>query len=310
MTRFLLSRLAGFVFVVVSVSFLTFAIMYNVPGGPFDEVDMPLSPEAKANIRAKYGLDQPFYVQWARYVLNALQGDFGISYTFPTRKVSDLLWSYWGTSLLLGGLSLAWSIPVGMGMGILAALKRNTWLDSLISGMALITITMPMIAWIFLGQIIFAIQLKWLPYSGWRPLEDPRTLVMPVIIFGLATVGQLARFARAGMLEVLGQDYVRTARAKGLPYAAVVVKHAMRNMLIPIVTLLGPIVANIFTGSALVEYGFVIPGIGRFFLDGVYGRDYPLLMAIVLIGTTALALSYFVTDVLYSVLDPRIRLTR
>ncbi len=309
MMRFLFSRLVGLTFVILSVSFLTFAIMYSVPGGPFDEVDMPLSPEAKANIRAKYGLDQPFYVQWARYMLNALQGDFGVSFTFPTRKVGDLMWSYWGTSLLLGGLSLAWSIPTGIAMGIVAALKRNTWLDGLISALALVTVTMPLIAWIFIGQIVFALQLRWLPYSGWRPLEDPRTLVMPVISFGLGTVGQLARFARAGMLEVLGQDYVRTARAKGLPFERVVTKHAMRNMLIPIVTLLSPIVANIFTGSALVEYGFVIPGIGRFFLDGVYGRDYPLLMAIVLIGTTALSLSYLITDVLYAMLDPRIRIS-
>ncbi|MFN3706064.1 MAG: ABC transporter permease [Thermoflexales bacterium] len=310
MMRFLFSRLVGLTFVILSVSFLTFAIMYSVPGGPFDEVDMPLSPEAKANIRAKYGLDQPFYVQWARYMLNALQGDFGVSFTFPTRKVGELMWSHWGTSLLLGGLSLAWSIPTGIAMGIVAALKRNTWLDGLISALALVTVTMPLIAWIFIGQIVFALQLRWLPYSGWRPLEDPRTLVMPVISFGLGTVGQLARFARAGMLEVLGQDYVRTARAKGLPFERVVTKHAMRNMLIPIVTLLSPIVANIFTGAALVEYGFVIPGIGRFFLDGVYGRDYPLLMAIVLIGTTALALSYLIADVLYAMLDPRIRISR
>jgi ABC-type dipeptide/oligopeptide/nickel transport system permease component len=309
MANYLLSRLAGFVFVIVAVSFVTFAIMHSVPGGPFDETNMPLSPEAKANIRAKYGLDQPFYVQWAKYMGNALQGDFGTSFLYPTKKVSELILPYWGTSLLLGGLSIAWSIPAGIGLGVLAALKRNTWLDGVISTFSLVTVTMPMIAWIILGQIVFAINLKILPYAGWKPVDDPRTLILPVIIFGLGTVGQLARFTRSGMLDVLGQDYVRTARAKGLHRNGVIFKHAMRNMLIPIITLVGPIVANIFTGSALVEFGFVIPGIGRFFLDGIYGRDYPLLMAIVLIGTTALALAYLLTDVLYTILDPRIRLT-
>ena len=309
MARYLVTRFFGFLFVVVTVSFITYAIMASVPGGPFDETNMPLSADAKANMLRKYGLDQPFYVQWAKYMGNALQGDFGTSFRQPTKTVAELILPYWGTSLLLGVLSLAWSIPVGIFLGVLAALRRNTWIDGAVSTFSLLTVTMPLIAWIILGQIVFAINLKILPYAGWKPVQDPRTLIMPVIIFGLGAVGQLARFTRSGMLDVLGQDYVRTARAKGVNRNGVIFKHAMRNMLIPVVTLIGPIIANIFTGSALIEFGFVIPGIGRFFLDGIYGRDYPLLMSIVLIGTTALALSYLFTDVLYTVLDPRIRLT-
>lgn len=310
MARFLITRFAGLIFVLLATSFVTFAIMYNVPGGPFDETEQPLSPEAKANIIRKYGLDKPFYEQWARYLWNAAQGDFGYSYQRPKERVLDIFAKYWGTSLLLGALTIAWSFPTGIILGIVAALKRNTWIDSIVTVLALISVTLPTISIIFFGLLLFSVQLKWLPYTGWKPLEDPRTLILPVFIFGVNTVGSLARYVRSGMLDVLGQDYIRTARAKGLPRAMVIFKHAMRNMMIPIVTLFGPVVANVITGSALIEIGFVIPGIGRYYLDSIYARDYPVLMAIVIIGTVALTLTYFITDILYTVLDPRIRITK
>lgn len=315
MARYLLGRLLGFIFVLLSVSFITFFLMWSTPGGPFDETNMPLSPAAKANIVAKYGLDQPFYVQWAKYMINAVQGDFGMSYKYPGYKVSELFLRYWGNSLLLGGLSVLWSFPLGAIMGIVAALKRNSLLDQIITASALITTTLPTFALSFFSLAIFAVWLKVLPYGGWKPFPvngspaDLRTLILPVILFGLPTVGFLARYMRGGMLDVLGQDYIRTARAKGVPRPTVIMKHAMRNMLIPIVTVFAPILTNALTGSTWVEKWFVIPGIGNFFLDSVNNRDYPIIMASVLIIAVILTFTYLITDIVYTILDPRIRLS-
>jgi ABC-type dipeptide/oligopeptide/nickel transport system permease component len=310
MARYLLFRFLGFIFVLLTVSFITFFLMYSTPGGPFDETQMPLSPEAKANIRAKYGLDQPFYVQWAKYMAAAVQGDFGYSFQFKGYKVTDLFLTYWANSLLLGVLSILWSFPLGIILGIVAALKRNTIIDYVITAISLTTSTMPIFALVFFSLAIFAVWLKWLPYGGWvNRGGDPRTLILPVFIFGLGTVGVLARYIRSGMLEVLGQDYIRTARAKGVPRALVLGKHAMRNMLIPIVTIFLPVLTNAITGSVFIEMGFVIPGIARFFLDSVNFRDYPVIMATVLIAATILAFTYLLTDIAYTILDPRIRIT-
>lgn len=308
MARYLLQRLFGFIFVVLVVSFITFFLMWKTPGGPFDETNMPLSVEAKANIVAKYGLDQPFYVQWAKYMYNAVQGDFGTSFKYPGKKVTDLFFQYWPNSLLLGGLAVLWSFPLGAVLGIVAALKRNTFIDQLITALALISTTLPQFALAFFSLAIFAVMLRWVPYGGWKPAEDPRTLILPVIIFGLGTVGSLARYMRSGMLDVLGQDYIRTARAKGVSRGKVIFKHAMRNMLVPIVTIFGPVLTNAITGSAFVEQWFVIPGIGHYYLDSITNRDYPVIMASVLIIAVILSVTYLITDIVYTLLDPRIRL--
>jgi ABC-type dipeptide/oligopeptide/nickel transport system permease component len=309
MASYLLRRLLGFIFVVLAVSFITFLLMWSTPGGPFDETNMPLSPAAKANIIAKYGLDQPFYVQWAKYMINAVQGDFGYSFKYPGTKVTDLFARYWGTSILLGALAVLWSFPLGMVLGVLAALNRNRLLDQLITGLSLISATLPTFALAFFSLAIFAVALKWVPYGGWKPTSDIRTLILPVIIFGLGTVGSLARYVRSGLLDVLGQDYIRTARAKGVRHNKVIFKHAMRNMLVPIVTIFGPVLTNAITGSAFVERWFIIPGIGNFFLDSITFRDYPVIMASVLIIAVILTLTFLLTDIAYTLLDPRIRLT-
>lgn len=309
MASFTVRRLIEIFFNLLLVSLLSFAIMWNTPGGPFDETNQPLSKEAKANIRAKYGLDQPFYVVWWNYVKNAVQGDFGISYQYPQTKITTLFQRYWVNSLILGGLAVLWSFPVGAVIGVIAALKRNTWIDRVITTVSLVGVTMPQIALIFFAILIFSVQLKWLPWGNGRDLlqQDPKFLIMPVFLFGFPTVGSLARYVRSGMLEVMGQDYIRTAKAKGLTYAKVVMKHAIRNMMIPIITLFGPVLANAFTGSAFIEVSFLIPGIGSFFLSSVFRRDYPLLMAVVLVGSAILSLTYLISDISYSLVDPRVR---
>ncbi|MCL4504635.1 MAG: ABC transporter permease [Chloroflexi bacterium] len=309
MARYLLVRFFGFVFVILIVSFITFFLMYSTPGGPFDEKNMPLEPAAKANILKKYGLDQPFYVQWAKYMVNAVQGDFGISFKNQV-PVKDLFLKYWPNSLLLGVLSLIWSFPAGIIFGVIAALKRNSFTDYFITAVALITSSLPQFAVIFFALAVFAVWLKWVPYGGWIDHGGSlSTLILPSIIFGMGTVGSLARYTRSGMLDVLGQDYIRTARAKGVSRAKVIFKHAMRNMLVPIVTLFFPVVTNIVSGSIYVELGFVIPGVGRFFLTSIFDRDYPVVMATVLIAAVILSVTYLLTDIAYTILDPRIKLT-
>jgi peptide/nickel transport system permease protein len=310
MARYLTVRFAGMAFVLLMVSFLTFMIMYNTPGGPFDEKEIPLSPEAKANLLAKYGLDQPFYVQWAKYVWNAVQGDFGYSYSYPNQRIIDLLWTYWKDSLILGFAAVAWSFPTGVVLGVIAALKRNTWIDRAVTVFSLIGVTLPLISLIFYGQMIFVVWLKWVPWGTGRSLtQQPFSFwILPVILFGIATVGSLARYTRAGMLEVLGQDYIRTARAKGVRRGGVIFKHAMRNMLIPLITLFGPTLSNAVTGSIFVEFAFAIPGIGRFFLGSIFSRDYPMIMATTLIGAVIFTVTFLLSDIAYTLVDPRIRL--
>lgn len=312
MARYILLRLVGLIFVVLVVSLLAFFLMRSVPGGPFDETNQPLSPEAKANILKKYGLDQPWYVQWWKYVTHAVQGDFGYSYQNPGKSIVTLLVNAWGPSLILGGLALLWSIPLGLVLGVIAAVKRNTWVDSLVTLLSIFGTTIPVFALGLFSLFLFALVLKWVPYpasaAGWKPAADPRILILPVIIFGLQPLGVIARYTRSNLLEVLGTDYVRTAKAKGLEANVVLFKHALRNSLVPIVTVLGPIIPNCLTGSAILERQFLIPGIGRYFIESIFLRDYPLIMATVLIIAVMWGVSYLISDIVYTFVDPRIRI--
>ncbi len=312
MLRYILMRLLGLLGVLLVVSFITFFLARSVPGGPYDEIQKPLSADAKANILKKYGLDKPFYVQWFDYVQHAVRGDFGTSLRHPSKTIVQLLVERWPASLLLGGLALLWSVPLGILLGVIAAIKRNTWVDSLVTFLSIIGTTIPVFALGLFGLFLFAIVLSWVPYpagsGGWQPSKDPRILILPVIIFGLQPLGVIARYTRSNLLEVLGQDFVRTAHAKGLTPNVVLFKHALRNSLIPIITVLGPIIPNALTGSAILERQFLIPGIGNFFIEGVLSRNYPLIMALVIIIAVMWGISYLISDLAYTVADPRIRI--
>lgn len=310
MSSYIASRLAGFVFVLLTVTFLTFFLMYNTPGGPYEELNQPLSPEAKANMLKKYGLDQPFYVNWWNWISKAVQGDFGDSYYYPNTRVIDLFTKYWGSSLLLGVLAIAWSFPLGIVLGVIAALKRNTIVDQVLTTLSLASVTMPLISIIFIGITIFVIGLKWFTFTNGKAFyEQPvAAMVLPIFLFGFGTVGQLTRYVRSGMLDVLGQDYIRTAKAKGVSRAMVIMKHTMRNMLIPIVTIFGPTVTNIITGSIYVEIAFGIPGVGRYFLGSIFNRDYPVIIFTVVITAVVLTITNLLIDISYVLIDPRVRL--
>jgi len=302
--RYLLGRVAGLGIVVVVVSILAFALMHAVPGGPFDETQMPLPPAAKANILHKYALDKPLWVQYVNYVGHALRGDFGIPYQSPTETVLGLIARVWPVTLLLGGIVVAISFTCGLGLGILAAVRHNTWLDTLLTALASLGMTVPnfiIAIWLIL---ILSVRLHWLPTGGWG---QARLLIMPVIAYSLQPLAIVARYTRVAVLEVLSSDYVRTARAKGLSPARVVARHVLRNACIPIVTLLGPMIPDLFTGSIFIEFTFRIPGLGKFFVSSIFERDYPMIMATILLVAVLWSLTYLLSDLLYVVIDPRVR---
>jgi ABC-type dipeptide/oligopeptide/nickel transport system permease component len=307
MGRYLLLRLGGLIAVLVVVSIVTFVMMHLIPGGPYDEEKMPLSPEAKANILRSYGLDKPLWEQYLRYIGNAVRFQFGYSYQSPGETVAQLIGRVWTVSLQLGALTLAFAIPIGLVLGMIAARRQNSWVDSLVTFLATIGIVLPHFVLGILLILFFSNTLHRLPTGGW---EGPETWVMPVIAYALGPTGVIARFTRISVIETLGADYVRTARAKGLAEARIMRRHVLRNAAIPILTVVGPLVPDLLTGSIFIETIFRIPGLGSYFVTSIFTRDYPMIMTLSLLAACVVSLAYLVVDLLYVIVDPRIRLTR
>jgi peptide/nickel transport system permease protein len=289
------------------VSVVAFLLMHSIPGGPFDESNMPLPPAAKANILRKYGLDQPIYVQYLRYMGNAIRGDFGISYQSPDETVIQLIARTWPISIQLGGLTVIVAMGTGLILGTIAAVRQNSWVDYLVTTLATLGLTVPNFVVAIWLILIFAVNLRWLPVGGWG--DDWRQWIMPVIALGLGPMGITARYTRSSLVDVIGADYIRTARAKGLGERMVLMRHAFKNALIPIITVLGPRIPDLITGTIFVETMFRVPGLGKFFVTSVTQRDYPMIMAVMLLIAAVWGLVYLLTDLLYTVIDPRIRLS-
>jgi ABC-type dipeptide/oligopeptide/nickel transport system permease component len=288
------------------VSIVAFLLMHSIPGGPFDEAQMPLPPAAKANILRKYGLDQPLHVQYINYMSNALRGDFGISFASPSETVIQLISRTWPVSITLGGITVLIALGLGIALGILAAIRQNTWIDYIVTFTATLGLTVPNFVIALWMILVFAVQLKWLPLGGWG--TDWRQLIMPMVALGLGPMGVAARYTRSSLADVFTSDYIRTARAKGLGEYVVVTRHAIKNALIPIITVLGPMVPNLITGTIFVETMFRVPGLGKFFVTSVLDRDYPMIMAVMLLVAGLWGLVYLLTDLLYTVIDPRVKL--
>ncbi|HEY63225.1 MAG TPA: ABC transporter permease [Caldilineae bacterium] len=306
MTRYIIGRLISLVFVFFAVSIITFLLMHSVPGGPFDETKMPLPPEAKANILRKYGLDRPLWEQYARYMWRALHLDFGVSYQSPTESVTELIRRVWPPTIQLGLATIAFAYSFGLFFGILAAIRQNTWLDYIVTFLATMGITVPnfvVATWLVL---LFAVRLRWLPTGGW---EEPKHVIMPMLAYALGPMALVARYTRVSMLEALHADYVRTARAKGLTEKRIILRHVLKNALIPLITVLGPEIPNLLTGSIFIESVFRIPGLGSFFVTSIWERDYPLIMALMLLVAGLWGFTYLLSDILYTIVDPRVRLT-
>jgi ABC-type dipeptide/oligopeptide/nickel transport system permease component len=286
---------------------VTFLVMHATPGSPLDPVAEganPLSPEAQRNLAAHYGLDRPLHEQFVIFVGNALRGDFGNSFVYRSRTVREILAATFPVSLLLGSMALALAVAGGLALGILAAVYQNRTWDYVSVTLATTGVAVPNFVLAVFFIILFSFVIPLFPTGGW---DSPRNWVLPTITLALAPMGIIARFTRASMLEVIRADYTLTARAKGLSEAPVIFKHALKNALIPVVTLLGPLFAAIGTGSFFVEAIFRVPGMGQFFVISMTGRDYPMIMAVVLVYGAFLAAMNLVVDLVYGALDPRIR---
>ncbi len=305
MTRYIVGRLFSLVFVLIAVSMITFALMHALPGGPFDEEDAPLPPAAKANILRKYGLDQPVWKQYLNYMSHAVRFDFGIPYQQPTTTVAELIGRTWRVSFQLGMLTILVAFGVGIPLGIYAAYHQNSWIDTVVTFVATLGITVPNFVVAMWLLLIFAVRLDWLPMGGW---DHPKTWIMPVIAYSLAPLAVAARYTRSSVLEVIRSDFVRTARAKGLGHQAILWRHVLRNAMIPMVTVLGVEIPNLLTGSIFIESIFRVPGLGKFFVTSTFNRDYPMIMALVLLIALLWGITYLATDLIYTRLDPRIRL--
>jgi ABC-type dipeptide/oligopeptide/nickel transport system permease component len=291
----------------LAMALVTFLVMHATPGSPLDPVAEganPLSPEAQKNLAAHYGLDRPLWQQFAIFIGKAARGDFGFSFVYKTRTVTEILRDTFPVSLFLGSMALAVAVAGGLTLGILAAVYQNRGWDYVSVTLATFGVAVPNFVLAVFLIILFSLIVPLFPTGGW---DSPRAWVLPTVTLALAPMGIIARFTRASMLEVIRADFTLTARAKGLAEAPVIFKHALKNALIPVVTLLGPLFAAVGTGSFFVESIFRVPGMGRFFVLSMTGRDYPMIMAVVLTYGAFLAIMNLIVDLAYGVLDPRIR---
>jgi oligopeptide transport system permease protein len=303
MTAYLIRRLLWLVPVLLFVAAITFALMHSVPGGPWDR-DKPLPPAAVEQLNRKYGLDQPLWEQFGRYLLGLLQGDLGVSYRQSDRPVTEVIGGGIKVSATLGGLAMLVSAAVGVPLGIVAALRRNRALDYLSVSLATLGASTPNFVLGIILIVIFASTFHLLPTIGWGSWKQA---IMPVLALSALPTAFLARITRASTLEVLHQDYVRTAWAKGLSVRAVVLRHVARNALIPVLTLAGPLAAALVTGSFIIESQFAIPGVGRAFVTAIFGRDYGVIMGVTLFYALVVATANLAVDLAYAAADPRIR---
>jgi len=306
MLLFIAKRLFWAIPTMLALMTLTFFVMKAVPGGPFDG-EKALPPEIKANIDAKFHFDEPVWKQYTRYIGDLVQGDFGPSYRFlGGRNVNEIIAETLPVSFELGFYALVFAILIGVPLGAIAAYKKNTWIDFSAMFIAVSGISLPNFLVATILILVFSVQLNWLPPALWEGWEGR---ILPSITLAVRPMALIARLTRASMLETLNTDYVRTAEAKGLSAAKVIFKHALKNALLPVVTLLGPLAAAIVTGSFVVEVIFAIPGMGRHFVSAVTDRDYTLIMGLTIVYGLVVVGANIIVDLMYAWIDPRIRVS-
>lgn len=335
MARFIARRILWLFLVLFTVSIITFTLMHAVPGGPFAQ-EKALPPAVLANINAKYNLDDPFLIQYLNYLGDillpritsgkqpkSLEREFLINIKLPGEGDPTLRWMNWGPSyksssrtvndifrenlpisFQLGVSALVIAMCIGIPLGVMAALKRNTVYDYAGMGVAIFGVSVPVIITAPLLQYIFGVQLRAVPVSGWGSFQH---MILPALALGFTQSALLARLTRASLLQVMNEDYIRTARAKGVSERMVVIRHALKNGMIPVITVIGPLFAALVTGTFVVETIFGIPGMGRFFVTSVTGRDYPVIMGTILLYAIFLVLANLIVDLIYAWVDPRIR---
>lgn len=305
MKRYIIKRLLTSILTLWIMFTLTFFLMHFIPGSPFIG-DKKMTPEILANLEAKHGLDKPLVVQYGIYLKNALLGDLGQSITLVGQDVNTIIARKFPYSVRLGLFSGVIAILIGTFLGVISALKKNTSLDRLIMLVVTIGIAVPSFVVATVGMIIFGVQLKWLPTISY--LDTFTSYILPGFALSFFPLSYITRIMRSSMLDVINQDYIRTARAKGLSERIVIFKHGLRNGILPVVTYVGPMLAGILTGSFVIESVFSIPGLGSSFVTSITARDYPTVMGVTIFFGAFLILMNFIVDILYRFVDPRIKI--
>ena len=304
MAKYILKRIATSIITLWAVITITFFMLRLLPGGPFTgERNIPEA--IMQNLEVKYGLDKPLFEQYGLYLKNLLQGDLGESMKYAGKEVSEIISYSFPSSAKLGVVVISIALIFGITLGIIAALKYNSWPDSLCMVLATLGVTIPSFVLATVLMYIFGVKYKLLPVTG---LNSPVSYILPALALGGYSIAFISRLTRSKLLETLNSDYIRTARAKGVSGFKVIVKHALRNTLIPIITYLGPLIAGILTGSFVVEKIFAIPGLGREFVNTISNRDYTVIMGVTFFYSSILIICNLLVDLLYGIIDPRIKL--
>ncbi|MEI5906528.1 oligopeptide ABC transporter permease [Bacillus spongiae] len=304
MVKYTIQRIAYMIITLLIIATATFFLMKLLPGSPLTNVEK-LSPEQQELILDRYGLNDPIPVQYVRYMTNLAQGDLGVSFIYDGRSVTKIISERIGPSAQLGFQALVIGTIIGLAMGIIAALKHNTIFDYGSTFIAVIGISVPGFVFAALLQYYVGVELQWLPVALWEGWEYS---ILPTISLTVIVIANIARFMRSEMLEVLGSDYILLARAKGISSAAIVIKHGIRNALIPVITILGPMTVGLMTGTLVIEQIFAVPGLGPQFVQSINTNDYPIIMGITIFFSFLFIAVIFIVDILYGIVDPRIRL--
>ncbi len=305
MIRYTLRRLLGAIPTLLIIITLAFLLLHAAPGGPFD-VQKRIPPAIQRNIERMYHLNEPLYQQYVRYLGDILRGNFGPSYQYRDTTVNQIISEGLPVDIVIGGLALLGSLLIGLPIGIVAALRRNTRWDYWPMGLAMAGISVPVFVVAPILILLFAVYLRWLPAGQWAN-GNPAHVVLPAVALAAPYIAYVARMMRGSMVEVLNSPFILMARAKGLPEHRVVLRHALKPALIPMVSFLGPAVVGVITGSIVIETIFGLPGIGRAFVDGALNRDYTLVLGVTILYGVLIVAFNLLADICYSLLDPRVR---
>lgn len=306
MFKYTIKRICYMIITLFAVATITFFLMRSIPGDPLASMARTLPEQTKANYYAKYGLDQPLFTQYLMYMKGLVHFDLGESILYAGRSVTGEIARTSPISGMVGGTALIIGTLIGVVLGIIAALKKNRWPDYIVMFITILGATIPVFVLASLMQYVFAVKLGWLPASGWG---KPSNMVLPVIVMGFGSVATYARYIKSSMLDTLGQDYVLTARAKGLSERAVILKHVLRNSLLPAVTIFSSSVVGVFTGAFVTEKMFSIPGIGFYYVSSINNNDYTMIMGTTVFYAALFIIMQLVVDFAYMILDPRIRVS-
>ncbi len=307
MGKYILKRVAYMMLTLFLVITITFFLMHSIPGDPLAHMAKNLPEQTKQNYYEKYGLDKPKYVQYGIFMKNLItKGDFGESLRYPGRSVTGIIQKNAMVSAQIGVHSLIWGFVIGISLGIIAALFRNRWPDYLVMFIAVLGVTIPIFVMASLLQYAFTVKFQLLPTTGWGKVEH---MILPIVVLAIGSVAAYARYMKSSVLEVINQDYILTAQAKGVSSFNVTVKHVLRNAILPAITILGPRIAGIFTGSFVVEKIFGIPGLGFYYVNSINDRDYTMILGTTVFYAALFIIVQLLVDILYGLIDPRIRVS-